>query len=150
MNKTILGILLILGGVAIPLLRESLGSGDKLVMGLFLGLGALLLLSGRLLKKEEDEYYRYSLNFEELRLFDEKGRAALSVGQQLYTLPYQGLEKKDVHLMTAEGVFVAALLEEQRDAVVYKIEKHSPVLVTVKGLKPNGLESYDVQIELMC
>ncbi len=150
MNKTIFGALLILAGLAVPLVKGDLGTVDKGVMLLFLACGALLLLSGKLKKQEADEYYRYNLELEDIRLFDSKGRAALSLGQQLYVQAYQGADKNEVHLKTAEGDFVAVLPPELRDAALHKIEKHSPVLVHIRGLKPQGVDYYSISIELMC
>ncbi len=150
MNKTILAALFILAGLAVPIFKDSLGKNDTMIMLAFFLFGILLILSGRVKKNEADEYYKYTLAFENIRLFDVNGRAVLKSGQQLYVQAYQGEKKEDVHLLTADGDFVAVLPQEQRAAVLYKIEKHSPVLVYIRGVKAHGTESYSIDVELMC
>jgi len=151
LTNRFIGILLIIAGLVTPVHKESLSAADWTVMLLFLISGALVLLFSFLNKTEKDDVYRIMLEFEELYLFDEGGMPALTVGQQLYVQPYAGALKEDIHILTADGLFVAKLPQEHKEHVLHKLEQHSPVHLVVKSLQLDDSSSaYTARVEMMC
>ncbi len=150
MTNRFIGLLLIIAGLVTPMHKDSLSVADWTVMILFLGSGALCLLASFLKKTEQDELYRIQLQFDNLKLFTPSGFPALQVGQQLYVQPYSGALKEDVHILTADGDFVAKMPAEHIQHVVYKVEKHSPIHLVIKSLQMDKqYPVYSIVVEMM-
>lgn len=146
-----IGILLIIAGLVTPIHKESLSSADWTVMLLFLGSGALVLLSSFLKRTEKDDVYRIMLEFQELHLFDEDGLPALKMAQQLYVQPYAGALREDIHILTADGLLVAKMPQEHKEHVLHKLEHHSPVHLVVKNIQLDEVSpAYSLTVEMMC
>ena len=151
MSKRFIGILLIIAGLVTPMHKEVMSAADKTVMVLFLAAGILTLLLSRLGRTEEDNVYRIQLQFDGIKLFNDSGLPALTVGQRLYVQPYSGPLKEDIHIMTAEGQFVAKMPEEHCPHVLHKYEGHCPVHLTVKSLQMDSqYPVYSLSVEMMC
>lgn len=151
MTNRFIGILLILAGLVTPMHKESLSFTDKTVMCLFLAAGVITLLLSFRKKTEEDDIYRYQLHFDGLKLFDAAGLPALKEGQRLYVQPYAGPVKEDIHILTADGSFVAKIPEEHCKHVLHKIETHRPVHIVVKSLQMDSdYHYYTLSVEMMC
>lgn len=150
MTNRFIALLLILAGLVTPMHKDVLSLTDKTVMGLFLGFGILMLLFSFQKKQEKDEIYRCQLQFDGIQLFDDSGLPSLKEGQRLYVRPYSGPLKEEIHILTGEGEFVAKIPEEQRNDVLYKIEKHSPVHLTIKSLQLDSHSpAYSLFVEMM-
>lgn len=151
MTNRFIALLLILAGLVTPIHKDVLSATDKMVMGLFLGFGVLMLLLSFRKKSKEDEIYRCQLQFDGIKLFDPAGLPSIKEGQRLYVQPYSGPLKEDIHILTNEGEFVAKIPEEHRNHVLHKIEKHSPVHLSVKSLQmDSAYQVYSLFIEMMC
>ena len=150
MTSRFIGLLLIIAGFVTPVHKDTLSSTDWTIMILFFASGALCLFASFLKKSEKDELYRTQLHFEGIKLFSPSGFPVLQVGQQLYVKPYSGPLKEDVHILTADGQFVAKISDEHLQHIMYKIEKHSPIHLAVKSLQMDPqYHIYSVIIEMM-
>ena len=151
MSNHFIGLLLIFAGLITPMHKETMSALDWTVMVLFLCSGVLILLFSSRKRSEEDETYRCQLLLEDIKLFDEEGKPALTIGQQLFVQPYAGPTKENVHILTEAGNFVAKMPQEHCRHVLYKIERHSPVHLVIKTLDlDDSQESYRLSIEMMC
>lgn len=150
MTNRFIGLLLIIAGLVTPMHKETLTAIDWTVMVFFFVSGALCLLSSFLKRTEKDDLYRIHLQFDGIKLFTASGFPALRIGQQLFIQPYSGPLKEDLHILTAEGSFVAKVPDEHKQHIIYKIENHSPVHMVIESLQmDNHYPVYSIIVELM-